>query len=341
MTDLEAKDQFFKLTPEKMLEAIEKIGVRCTGRCLMLNSLENRVVEAEIEVEGPINSPSEKFRVAKFYRPERWSVDQIQEEHDFLFELKEQEIPVVAPLKIDDEKSVFTSSDIGIHYAVFPKERGRTPQELNSEELQWIGRLIARMHNVGGSKEAKCRIKLSVDTYGEENKQLLLNSPMLKTEFVNELRDRIESLIRIIRPFFKDVPLQRIHGDCHLGNIVWSDSGPKLVDFDDMVTGPVIQDMWLMLSGRDERAQKELLDFAEGYEQFKTFPYNTIKLIEPLRALRIIHYAGWIAKRWEDPIFQRTFPHFGSSGYWQEFLRQLEDQQSVIESDERGGWSLI
>jgi Ser/Thr protein kinase RdoA (MazF antagonist) len=331
-------DQFFALTPERMLNAIESIGVRCTGRCLMLNSLENRVVEAEIEVREPVNSASEKFRVAKFYRPERWSEAQIQEEHNFLFELVAQEIPVVAPVKDASGRSVFQIPDVGIYYAVFAKERGRTPQELEPDQLAWLGRLLARMHEVGQSQEAKARIRLTPETYGTNSLKILLASEMLRPEFSSALRDRIESLVRSFTPLFKDVAAQRIHGDCHLGNIVWNDLGPKLVDFDDMVVGPVIQDIWLLLSGRDQAAREELEICLEGYEQFRPFPRKTIALIEPLRTLRIIHYAGWIAKRWADPIFQRTFPHFGSSNYWQELLQQLEEQERILQQDPRGGW---
>lgn len=327
----EATKYFYDLTPEKILTAVEDVGLKCTGRVLTLNSMENRVYEVEIEVDDEtLKSPSERFRIVKFYRPGRWSRDQINDEHQFLMDLKECEIPVVAPLTFLDGQSVMTMSDLGIHYAIFPKVGGRNPDELTDEQLTQIGRLMGRMHGVGRSKDAQHRIKLNPETYGLNNLAFLLSADLIPTSIRPKYEQVVKEICQISEPLFKTARSQRIHGDCHMGNLLWGSEGPFWVDFDDMVVGPQMQDLWLIVPGRDEESQRQLSLLLTGYEQMCDFDRATLKLFEPLRALRFIHFSAWIGKRWEDPAFKRTFINYGSDGYWQEQLNDLYEQLDLI-----------
>ncbi len=326
-------EYFFELTPERVLDAVERAGILCTGRCLTLNSFENRVYEVEIESESPVDAraPGNR-RVVKFYRPGRWSQAQILEEHAFLAELVAQEIPVVEPLAFPDG-STLQRLDSGIFYTLFPKVGGRAPDELNDEALRRIGRLIARIHQVGRARAAPNRIELNPRTYGLANLDTLLSRDLVPMEF----RDRYESAARDIcaktEPWFKETRSQRIHGDCHLGNLLFGNAttGSELnwflVDFDDFCMGPPVQDLWLLLPGRDRQKLELLL---EGYEEIGEFDRSTLRLIEPLRALRFIHYTGWVARRWDDPAFPQAFPQFGSYRYWKDETEDLERQWNRI-----------
>lgn len=335
----EAKQEteyFYELTPEKILQAVEHLGVRCTGRCLSLQSMENRVYEVEIEVDEqtPVRDPSERFRVVKFYRPGRWSKEQILEEHEYLFDLKEQEIPVVAPDRDSSGQSLFLAPEIKIWFAVFPKQGGRSPTELSDEDLLQVGRLLARLHTVGSLKPANQRLTLSPQTYGHDNLRYLVEQQKIPADVQPHYVNVVEQICQFITPWFEDVPIQRIHGDAHLGNLLWGRTGAFWVDFDDMVRGPCVQDLWLVALGRDEEAKRRLDVLLSGYESMRRFDRTTLMLIEPLRALRMIHYATWIAKRWEDPAFQRTFPDFGSNRYWREQISDLQDQLRFMQYGE-------
>lgn len=330
----ETSKHFYELTPNLILDSVEKIGVRCTGRMLALNSIENRVFEVEIEVdEDKINSPSDRFLVAKFYRPGRWSADQITEEHQFLLDLKKTDIAVIPPLLLKNKKTVEVCSKAEIFFAIFPKMGGRMLQELSDEQYQWIGRLIARMHQTGESKKARFRNKLSPQTYGLNNLNFLksLSTDIFPKEISTAYSDIVNNILNLIAPFFENIKLERIHGDCHLGNILWGNDGPVLVDFDDMVIGPPVQDLWLLLPKRVKQCRRELDLLLSGYEQMKNFDRSTLCLIEPLRTLRLINYASWIARRWEDPSFKRIFPSFGTVGYWNDQIVTLQEQREVIE----------
>jgi Ser/Thr protein kinase RdoA (MazF antagonist) len=322
---------FYELTPDRILDAVELAGFMPTGRFLPLNSMENRVYEVEIEVDGPPpRNPSERFRIIKFYRPGRWSKEQIQEEHQFLWDLVENEIPVVAPLKFKDGSTI--SEMVGIYFAVFPKVGGRIPDELTPEQLQQIGRLLGRMHLTGRSKDAKHRIRLSPKTYGRDNLEFLLSNNILPLSSKNSYATVVTSLCDTIEPMFEGVRTQRIHGDCHYGNLIWGANGPFWVDFDDMVVGPPVQDLWLLVPGRESEDKLLFENLLEGYEQMCQFERSTLRLIEPLRALRLIHYATWIAKRWQDPAFQRAFEHFGTDRYWQEQTSHLQEILHLVRS---------
>jgi Ser/Thr protein kinase RdoA (MazF antagonist) len=325
---------FFELTPERILDAVEASGIRCTGRCLTLNSMENRVYEVELELdEGvQINSPSDRFRIVKFYRPGRWSKEQILQEHEFLLDLKQAEIPAVAPLPFADGTTLQSAPDVGIWYAIFPKVGGRSPDELTPEQIDRIGRLLARIHQVGAQKTAPARIQLNPATYGIENLKYLIDSQSVPSDIRPRYQQTVEELCRIVTPWFEKTAVQRIHGDCHLGNLVWGSQGPFFVDFDDMVRGPCIQDFWLLIPGRDEESTRKLDMMIRAYEQMKPFDWDSLRLVEPLRALRFVHFSAWIAKRWNDPAFTRTFTQFGTPRYWQEQLLDLQEELELIQA---------
>jgi Ser/Thr protein kinase RdoA (MazF antagonist) len=323
---------FYELTPEKILSAVEETEFRCTGRILTLNSMENRVYEVEIEVpdEDKLKSISEKFRIAKFYRPGRWSKDQILEEHRFLQDLEAQDIPVITPIKFEDGTTLKKTKESDIYFAVFPKCGGRIPEEFNDQQLEIIGRLLARLHNVGASKKFKYRLELTPETYGLKNLEFLLSSNSISLEVKKNYEATVREIAKITGGLFRGLESIRIHGDCHLANILWGNNGPFLVDFDDTLSGPPVQDLWLILPGRDEEAQRQLDVMLTAYESMRHFDRASLKLIEGLRALRIIHFSAWIAKRWKDPAFQRAFTEFGTERYWQEQLATLNEQLSLI-----------
>ena len=322
---------FFQLTPEKVLEAVESLGVRCTGRVLALNSLENRVYEVELDVDlEPGAGRWDAFRVVKFYRPGRWTREQILEEHQFLKQCAAVEIPVVVPLEFPDGGTLGEVGDTGIFYAIFPKVGGRLLDEMSDSELRQIGRLLARLHNVGVQAPFKHRIKLTTDTYGHANLAYLKDNKLLPASVEGYYLGIAERIIRTSEPWFKETQVQRIHGDCHIGNILWHGQGCFIVDFDDSLEGPCVQDLWLLTPGRDETAHKQRRLILEGYEMMRSFNHDSMRLIEPLRALRMIHFTTWIAKRYEDPAFKQIFIDYGSERYWREQLIALQEVGEVL-----------
>ena len=331
---------FFELTPDRVLDAVETSGLRCTGRCFTLNSFENRVYDVELEVEDDAPQQRTAFhlnrRVVKFYRPGRWSREQILEEHEFLKELQEVEVPAIAPLEFPTGGTLQTMKESQIHFALFPKVGGRAPDELSDEQLLRVGRLLGRIHSVGASHPSRHRVKLDPMTYGEKNLQFLIDGNWIPMEFQGRYQRAVESLCERTRPWFAQGEVQRIHGDCHLGNLMWNDWGPFFLDFDDMVVGPPVQDLWLLVPGRDAEAIRQRNVLLSGYEQMREFDESSLRLIEPLRALRYVHYTAWIARRWSDPAFPHAFPQFGSHQYWNKEVEDLEHQlQWVKEMDQR------
>jgi len=319
---------FFSLTPDVVLRSVESAGLECTGRCLTLNSYENRVYDVEIEI--PDGKPER--RVAKFYRPGRWTREQILEEHAFIADLVDAEIPAVAPLRFPDGSTLQETSE-GIFYTLFPRVGGRSPEELSSEQLIRLGRLLGRMHGVAVSRPAPHRVSLNPSTYGLQNLEFLLRQHGLPLEIRTRYEQVVTKICELLEPRFSKLRLHRLHGDCHLGNLLWNERGPFFLDFDDMVNGPAVQDLWLILSGRpvqDDLARNQLEDLLMGYEEFRDFDRSQISLIEGLRALRFVHYAAWIARRWKDPAFPAAFPHFNSVRYWDEQLRDLEKQLEIL-----------
>ncbi len=314
-------DFFYSLTPERVLDAVELDGRRCTGRFIVLNSYENRVYQLELS--------DESYVVAKFYRPGRWSDDAILDEHDFLLDLQDAEVPVAAPMELPGGS---TLSDIGgIRFSLFPRIGGRAPEEMNDEQLRQLGRLLARLHGVGGKEEAEHRPEMTPQTYIGNNLQWVLDHDMIPSGPREPYADIARRIQDRITPLFEGVEFQRIHGDCHLGNLLWTPSGLVFLDFDDMVMGPPAQDLWLMVGGRDAWAQRRLQLLLEGYESMMPFARGTLKLFEPLRAMRMVHWAAWIARRWQDPAFPMAFPTFGTRGWWETEVSELHRQLARID----------
>jgi len=297
---------------------------------MALNSFENRVYDVELETEdgAPPKLPSENRRVVKFYRPGRWTHEQILEEHQFLKDLVDAEIPAIAPLQFPDGQTLQKTMG-GIWYAIFPKVGGRAPDELKDEQLQWVGRLLGRIHAVGAGKKAPNRITLNPATYGKANLEFLLTGNWIPLEFQARYRKTVEEICQLVEPWFAATQSHRIHGDCHLGNLLWNQS-PFFLDFDDMVNGPPVQDLWLMIPGRDEQARHQMEMLLEGYEEMRSFDRTSLRLIEPLRALRFVHYTAWVARRWKDPAFPLAFPEFGTHRYWSDETDDLELQLRLI-----------
>lgn len=321
---------FYQLTPDIIFRAVEALGYRCTGRCMPLNSMENRVLEVEVETTQAVSSESERFRIVKFYRPLRWNKQQILEEHRFLQELKANDVPVVIPECNAEGNSLFEVADQNIYYCLYPKVGGRNPDELSRDQLQRMGRLLARLHNIGSRSEAPSRIHLTPESYGLNSLDFLLDSESIPVDLEDEFINIVESICEKSEAYFQQTSVQRVHGDCHFGNVLWSPSGPFFVDFDDMVIAPPVQDIWLLTPGRDQESLEQREILLSAYEALSSFDRASLRLVEPLRALRFIHFSAWIAKRWSDPAFQRTFPEFDSTQYWNEQLHDLKECLELI-----------
>ena len=313
---------YSKLSPETVLDAIEALAFRCDGRVLALNSYENRVYQIGIEDGEPV--------VAKFYRPERWSDAAIREEHAFAGELAAQEIPVVAPmLRAGESMHVHH----GFRYAVFPRRGGRWPELGNSDEREWVGRFLGRIHAVGRAARFKDRASLSIEDLGRNARDFVLDADWMPDYLATKYAEVTDELLDAVEARAHDwggATLGRILGDCHRGNILWTDLGPHFVDLDDCLTGPAIQDLWMLLAGGPQEMRTELRDLLKGYEQFLPFDRREIALIEPLRALRMIHYSAWLARRWHDPAFPMAFPWFAEPRYWEQHHRALQDQLAAV-----------
>lgn len=333
MTEMISDDRsrfFFSLTPDRILDAVESAGYVCTGRCYSLNSFENRVYDLELEDESSNGSLKRNRIVAKFYRPGRWTEEQILEEHQFLLDLKAGEIPVVAPLAFPDGSTLKKTAEGEIYYALFPKFGGRAPDEFSHEQLRQVGRLIGRIHAVGVARLAPSRRTLNPQTYGRVELNEMLKSSLIPLDFHSRYEDSVEKILELSTKLFSGVPMHRVHGDCHPGNLLWSSSGAVFLDFDDMMNAPAVQDLWLLIPGRDEEAMQLRESLLEGYEEMRHFDRTQLRLIESLRALRFIHYTVWLARRWEDPAFPKAFPQFGTYRYWQDETEDLKKQVEWI-----------
>lgn len=317
---------FFDLSPERVLDAVEAGGFHCTGLCYPLNSMENRVYELELEDGERV--------IAKFYRPGRWSGDAIRDEHDFLYDCREAEIPVVAPLILPNRDSVAEAARLGIWYALFPKVGGRSPDELADGQLHRLGVLLARIHNVGATADAPYRLRLTADEYARGPLETLLEHGVgLTPDLHPALIDAVETIADIAEEALADLPVHRIHGDCHLGNLIWRPEGPAFVDFDDMLVGPAVQDIWLLAPSGDAEGERQRRVVVEGYRTMREFDLRWLSAVEPLRALRVIHYAAWITRRWADPSFPRAFPHYGTADYWRREVHDLAQMARAMAGD--------
>jgi Ser/Thr protein kinase RdoA (MazF antagonist) len=315
---------YTELSPQTVLDAIEAVDYRCDGRVLALNSYENRVYQIGIEEGEPL--------VAKFYRPARWSDAAIREEHAFAGELAAQEIPVVAPLL---RGGISLHVHRGFRYAVFPRRGGRWPELGVSDDREWVGRFLGRIHAVGRAARFQERTRLSMEDLGRKARDFVLEGDWMPDYLATKYADLTDELLDEIEARaagWGGAVLGRILGDCHRGNILWTDRGPHFVDLDDCLTGPAVQDLWMLLSGGREEMRTELHDLLKGYEQFLPFERSEIALIEPLRALRMIHYSAWLARRWDDPAFPRAFPWFAEPRYWEDHYRALDDQLAAVVS---------
>ena len=310
------------LTPDLILDAIESVGIATDGTILALNSYENRVYQIGTETG---------FVVAKFYRPGRWSDAAILEEHDFSLELAAEEIPVVPPLEIGGETLHHSG---GYGFAVFDRRGGRWPELGTSDERKWMGRFLGRIHSVGAAGYFDHRPRYSVERFGIDPVDELLASDWIPDHLASPYEAITNDLLDVIGRRFDEVGSYRelrIHGDCHPGNVLWTDDGPHFVDLDDCMTGPAVQDLWLFLSGSRDEMAAQLADLLEGYSQFMSFDPRELHLVESLRTLRMLHYAAWIARRWGDPAFPRAFPWFAETRYWEEHVLALREQRALLD----------
>ena len=311
------------LTPERILDAVETCGYRCDGRLLALNSFENRVYQVWIEDGAPL--------VAKFYRPGRWSDEAILEEHGFALELAAREIPVVAPLTHDGRTLHHHG---GYRFALYPKRGGRSPELEDRDTLTWLGRFIGRIHAVGSIKTFSHRPELTIERFGREPSRFVLDHRFIPADLAITYASVVDDVLqRVMHCLSRAGPvgLIRLHGDCHAGNILWTDDGPHFVDLDDACTGPSVQDIWMCLSGERHAMEAQLAALMAGYREFRAFDRAELVLIEALRTLRMIHYAGWLARRWSDPAFPVNFPFFNTQRYWQDHILALREQAAALD----------
>ncbi len=314
-------EHFYTLTPELVLDAVERSGHFTTGLCYALNSLENRVYEVELEDRSRV--------VGKFYRPGRWSEETIRDEHRTLAALAEAEIPVCAPTAFDDGDTLHTTED-GIFFALFPRTGGRSPDELIGDQFEQLGRLLGRIHNVTASLGLKHRPEISPQTYGDDCLEAILQHTEMPMGVLHRYSDAVKRLADLGRQRFEGVETFAAHGDCHRANLLFGSQGWFFLDFDDMGIAPAVQDMWLLLPARAADCPRELDLLLEGYEQFRDFDHRTLGLIEVLRGLRYVRYAAWIARRWEDPAFPRAFPDWGTDRYWESQVADIYEQLALL-----------
>jgi Ser/Thr protein kinase RdoA (MazF antagonist) len=310
------------LTPDFLLTALESIGLACDGRLLALNSYENRVYQVGIE-DGPAI-------IAKFYRPNRWSDASILEEHAYTQQLAAAEIPVVPPLEL---KGATLHRYEGFRFALFARHGGRAPELSDPDTLEWLGRFIGRIHAMGAVADFQHRPTLDIKSFGEESRDYLLNNGFIPPDLEDAYHSvSAEALVHVRHCYERagDVRHLRLHGDCHMGNVLWTDAGPHFVDFDDCRMGPAIQDLWMLLSGERSDMTRQLSDVLAGYEDFCEFDPRELHLVEALRTLRLLHYSAWLARRWDDPAFPHNFPWFNTQHYWQDRVLELREQIALM-----------
>jgi Ser/Thr protein kinase RdoA (MazF antagonist) len=312
------------LTPHCVLDALASVGLDGDGRLLPLGSYENRVYQVWLEDGGRV--------VAKFYRPHRWTDAQIREEHGFVAELAAHDLPVVAPLPLGEGATLHAFG--GFRFAVYPLRGGRAPELGDRETLEWMGRFLGRIHAIGAIRPFDARPALDVASFGEEPRAWLLAHAFVPAD----LRPAYEAVTALaldgVRRCYARagaVRTLRLHGDCHAGNVLWADDGPHFVDFDDCRSGPAVQDLWMLLSGERAEMTRQLAAVLAGYDAFFAFDRRELNLVEALRTLRLVHYAAWLARRWDDPAFPAAFPWFNTHRYWQDRILELREQVALMD----------
>lgn len=313
---------FDALTPDLVLDAVESLGYLSDARVLALNSYENRVYQVGLEDEAPL--------IAKFYRPDRWSDAAIREEHAFTLELAEAEVPVIAP-QVRDGETLFAHG--GFRFALFPRRGGRAPEPGNPDQLYRFGQLIGRLHAVGARRPFQARETLDVAGFGQASLRTLEDGGHLPRSLCDAWSSVARHVLERVERAFAEVAYTpiRLHGDCHIGNILVRDEQLHLVDLDDCRRGPAMQDLWMLLTGSRAERSAQLSELLEGYGEFYDFEPRQLRLIEPLRALRLLHHSAWLARRWDDPAFPIAFPWFGSERYWGEQILTLREQLAALD----------
>lgn len=314
---------FAELTPDEFIEALEAHGFRCDGRLLPLNSYENRVYQVGIEDGEPI--------VVKFYRPQRWTDAAILEEHSFARELVDVGVPVIPPIAVDGETLLFFDE---FRFAAFERHGGRSPDFDDFDLLEQLGRFIARVHLVGEQSDFEHRPLISVDSYVHESAAFLLDNGFIPAELADNYEGLVEQLGDMINACSDragEVDWIRLHGDFHAGNVLVNRDRVHIVDLDDCRSGPAIQDLWMFLSGDRDEQTAQLDALLDGYRQFRPFAGRELHLVEALRSMRLVHYSGWLARRWDDPAFPRAFPWFNTVRYWEEQVLMLREQLAAMQ----------
>ncbi len=320
---------FTELPPQRAIGHVYDLdpeaGRRLAWQCGWLLAAELRAIGVDLSFAPCVDLDYE------FYRPERWSDAAILEEHEFALELARAEIPVIAP-DVHDGRTLFKHE--GFRYAVYRRAGGRWPELGTKDDRQWMGRFLARIHAIGRTRAFRHRPRLDWRVLGQDTADYLLDTGWIPSHIEAAYETLAEDVLALVEQRFDEAqPLRmlRLHGDCHPGNVLWTDSGPHFVDLDDCMTGPAVQDLWMLLSGRPEEMRQQLDDIVEGYQEFGDFEQHEVALIEPLRTLRIMHYAGWLARRWQDPAFPRAFPWFQEPKYWEQHVLNLREQLSAME----------
>ena len=339
---MSAAHPYERLTPQRVLDALQGVGLFGDGRLLQLNSYENRVFQAMLEDGSAV--------VAKFYRPGRWSDAQILEEHHFALQLAEQEIPVIAPLPLRPDATsplpelscigepptlaCWSEEGAAFRLGVYARRSGHGPELDDPAVLSWLGRFLGRMHAVGAREPFQARRRLDAATYGHQPLQRLLDGELITPAQRPGFEATARAALTLVDGAFVSVgawtPL-RLHGDFHPGNILWRDEGPHIVDLDDCCSGPAVQDLWMLLSGAPHEMRSQLLHVLDGYAAFMRFDARELALIEPLRTLRMLHHSAWLAERWSDPAFPAAFPWFGSAAYWSQQTQALREQIDTMQ----------
>jgi Ser/Thr protein kinase RdoA (MazF antagonist) len=317
---------YANLNPHIILNAIENVGFQCSGSLFALNSYENRVYQIGIEDSTPL--------IAKFYRPNRWTDEAILEEHQFAHELLALEIPVVAPLKSKENKTLHHFQEF--RFALFPRRGGHALELDSLEQIEWMGRFLGRLHALGSCQSFQHRSRLDVQTNGYHSFQYLIENNFIPDEIKQNYCTVVNSLLSQIEARFNTInhiQYIRLHGDCHAGNVLWNETGPHIVDLDDCLMGPAVQDIWMLLSGDSYQREIEIERILRGYSEFYDFNRSELYLMEALRVLRMLQYSAWLAKRWEDPAFPMSFPWFNTLNYWREHLRDLNEQLHLLQED--------